>query len=95
MRVNGLDNYEGGERRCRFGVAGSSAAYTTKIPSADPLRPELSQIELRCRAPPCMQWGCLGTVEVTLAPEWHGLHWLQPAIALPVSKRVQHARVGL
>lgn len=67
MRVNGLDNYEGGERRCRFGVAGSSAAYTTKIPSADPLRPELSQIELRCRAPPCMQWGCLGTVEVTLA----------------------------
>lgn len=53
--------------RCQFGVAGTSPAHLVTVPSSDPLRPELSHIELRCHTPPCMQWGCIGTVEVTVA----------------------------
>ena len=55
------------EPRCRFGSAGTSAAEIVTVASTDPLRPELSHIELRCRAPLCMQAACVGTVEVTIA----------------------------
>ena len=65
--ASGLDNFEGGEKRCRFGVAGSSPAQLVTVPSSDPLRPELSHVELRCRAPPCMRFGCMGTAEVMLS----------------------------
>ena len=53
--------------RCQFGVAGTSAAQMITVPSTDPLRPELSHVELRCAAPPCMRVECIGTVEVTVS----------------------------
>ena len=53
--------------RCGFGAAGTSAARFVTLPSTDPLRPERTTTELRCSAPPCMRFECIGTVEITIA----------------------------
>jgi hypothetical protein len=56
-----------GDLRCRFGVAGETAAELVEVASPDPLFPELEHTEVRCAAPPCMRRECMGTVEVTLS----------------------------
>jgi hypothetical protein len=61
------DADEGSLLRCRFGLAGNSPARLVLVPSADPLRPDRSRLEMRCRAPRCMRSECMGSVELTVA----------------------------
>ena len=66
--------------RCKFGEAGTSPATLVTVPSSDPLRPERTHVELRCRAPSCMRAACIGTVEVTVALNGHDYTGFAPPL---------------
>ena len=66
--VHGDDFWNSGKHEDQAWLRpGTAPAEVLTVPSADPLRPELSHVELRCRTPSCMRASCAGTIEVTIA----------------------------